>query len=227
MLGWPDLPLGVIIKMKGDKDCQRHRSPWSSSSALTCFVFKPSRCWTERFSLVQSRVMPSLACVLWWGCQPMTAPLADHNKVVIDLASPRISVKAPLEAKGSPMWGLGFTLWPSKHSLWAGKKHFTLQMGLGRVIRFLQGGLGISRWLEVSTLFISVPRIESPRRTQSWERSGDAVAGGEPSITVLDNTDTDIPTAAEGSPVARNPHRLFDPFAHHPFYLLHVSLLCC
>lgn len=75
----------------------------------------------------------------------MTAPLADHNKVVIDLASPRISVEALLEAKGSPMWGLGFTLWPSKHSLWAGKKHFTLQMGLGRVIRFLQGGLGISR----------------------------------------------------------------------------------
>lgn len=168
--------------MKGDKDCQRHRSPWSSSSALTCFVFKPSRCWTERFSLVQSRVMPSLACVLWWGCQSMTAPLADHNKVVIDLASPRISVEAPLEAKGSPMWGLGFTLWPSKHSLWAGKKHFTLQMGLGRVIRFLQGRLGISRWLEVSTLFISVPWIESPRRTQSWERSGDAVTGGEPSL---------------------------------------------
>lgn len=52
------------------------------------------------------------------------------------------------------MWGFGFTLWQSKHSLWAGKKHFTLQMGLRRVIRFLQGGLGISRWLEVSTLFI-------------------------------------------------------------------------
>lgn len=45
----------------------------------------------------------------------MTAPLADHNKVVIDLASPRISVEAPLGAKGSPMWGLDFTLWPSKH----------------------------------------------------------------------------------------------------------------
>lgn len=75
----------------------------------------------------------------------MTTPLADHNKVVIDLASPRISVEAPLEAKGSPVWGLGFTLWPSKHSLWAGKKHFTLQMGLWRVIHFLQGGLGISR----------------------------------------------------------------------------------
>lgn len=168
--------------MKEDKGCQRHQSPCSSSSALTCFVFKPSRCRTERFSLVHSRVVPSSACVLWWDCQSMTAPLADHNKVVIDLASPRISVEAPLEAKGSPMWGLGFTLWPSKHSLWAGKKHFTLQMGLGRVIRFLQGGLGISRWLEVSTLFISVPRIDSPQRTQSCQRSGDAVAGGELSL---------------------------------------------
>lgn len=37
----------------------------------------------------------------------MTAPLADHNKVVIDLASPRISVEAPM-SQGLPNVGFGF-----------------------------------------------------------------------------------------------------------------------
>lgn len=101
-----------------------------------------------------------VSCHLWRvfcggvANQWQTAPLAAHNKVVIDLASPRTSVQTLPEAKESPMWGFGFTLWQSKHSLWAGKKHFTLQMGLGRMICFLREGLGISRWLEVSTLFV-------------------------------------------------------------------------
>lgn len=129
----PDLPLGDITKMKGDRSVK-----WLGSRALGALSSTPPSA-EQNISLQFSQE----ACHLWLAfCGGVanrwqTAPLAGHNKVVIDLASPRTSVQVLLEAKDSPVWGFGFTLWQSKHSLWAGKKHFTLQMGLERVIRFL------------------------------------------------------------------------------------------
>lgn len=183
--GWPDIPLGVVIKMKADKVCKvvRQQGTWSWTSTHTSFVFRPSWCRTEHFSLIQSRAMPSLACVLWWGCQSMTDSSSGRSQqggnwpcFSQDICS------GSARSQGVPNVGSGFTLWQSKHSLWAGKKHFTLQMGLGRVIRFLQGGLGISRWLEVSTLFILMPQIDSPQCTQSYQRRDHTVTGGELSL---------------------------------------------
>lgn len=127
--------------MKGDTVLK-----WLGSRALGTLSSNPPSA-EQNISLQFSQE----ACYLWLAfCGGVaslreTAPLAGYNKVVIDLASPRTSVQVLLEAKDSPMWGFGFTLRQSKHSLSAGKKHFTLQMGLRRVIRFLEGGLGISR----------------------------------------------------------------------------------
>lgn len=155
---------GVVVKVKGGNVCKA-LSTANGAQFPPAFAPPPylSGCCTECFSLIQSRIAPSLAYVLWLGCQSMTDSYSGRSQQDGNWpCSPQDICSGSARSQGLPMWGFSFTLRHSEHYLWAGKSVSHFRWAYWGCFAFYKENWEFPiDWKFLFTLTL-VPQIDSP-----------------------------------------------------------------